>query len=121
MAANRIETEDYAGVTVVKLLDGSLLDAAAIDPVKNELYRLSEQEGRTKLVLDLSRVRQLSSQILGVFTSLNRKCRDAGGSMCLCGVRPELMQMFTITGLNDVLDFHKNDAEALAAHGIHVA
>lgn len=120
MSSSRVSVEDYAGVAVVKLLDGSLLDAASIEPVSARLNHLVDDEHKVRLIVDLSAVKLLSSQILGVLTSLNRKCRADKGALVLCGVRRELMQMFVITGLDAVLTFCKNDSEALATFGIHV-
>lgn len=120
MSSARLSIEDYAGVTVVTFMDSSLLDSAVIETVANDLFHLVDNQNKQKIILDFSSVRLLSSQILGVLTSLNRKCDEIKASLALCGVRKELMRVFTLTGLDKLLQFYPKDADALAAFGVRV-
>ena len=121
MSSARLTIEDYAGVTLVTFMDSSLLDSAIIDTIAKDLFHLVDKQNKQKIILDFSSVRLLSSQILGVLTSLHRKCNEIKSSLALCGVRKELMRVFVLTGLDKLLHFYAKDADALAAFGVRVS
>lgn len=120
MSKANLSIENYAGVTVVTFMDSSLLDSGVIDTIANELFHLVDQQNKQKIILDFSSVRMLSSQILGVLTSLHRKCEEIKASLALCGLRKELMRVFVLTGLDKLLKFYAKDADALASFGVRV-
>ncbi len=120
MAPQHLSVEDYAGVTVVKFTDTSILDAAVIHQIARELYRLTDEQNKQRLILDFSNVMFLSSQTLGVLITLNDKIKAIRGSLVLVGLRKELMKVFKITNLDDLFTFLPDDASALATFNVHV-
>lgn len=60
-------------------------------------------EGMTKLVFDLSGVIYLSSAGLRVFVTTGDRMQKQG-LMTIVGVNDDLMEIFKITGLTDILD-----------------
>ena len=120
MSQARILIEDYAGVTVATLMDNSILEAAKIDTLAKDLYKLVDEQNRQKLIIDLSSVKLLSSQFLGILTTVNRKALAIRGTLVLCGVRKELMKVFTMTGLDALLKIYPTDAAALESFGVRV-
>jgi len=101
------------GVTVVGFSEPTLLNAYKITEVAQQLYKLVEQEGHRLVVLDLSTIRMLSSQSLGVFLNLRHKLGQVKGKMALSGIDPSLSRVFKITKLEEVFEFHKNTASAV--------
>lgn len=120
MAESRILVEDYAGVTVVTFSDSSILDSLVIDQLGKDLYHLTDTLNKQKLVLDFSNVKFLSSQVLSLLLTLNKKASAIKGTLVLCSLRPELMKIFTITNLDKLFKFHKDDAAALASFGVNL-
>jgi anti-sigma B factor antagonist len=120
MAESRIVIEDYAGVTVVTFSDSSILDSLVIDQLGKDLYHLTDTLNKQKLVLDFSNVKFLSSQVLSLLLTLNKKAAAIKGTLVLCSLRPELMKIFTITNLDKLFKFHKDDAAALASFGVNL-
>jgi len=120
MANSHLLVEDYAGVTVVKLQDSSILDTHVIDRIGRELYALTDEQNRRKLVLDFSNVKFLASHTLGVLLTLRKKSQAIGGSLVLCGLRKDLMQVFLITNLDKVFEFFSDDAAALRHFKVRV-
>ena len=116
----RLMIQDYAGVTVVTFNESSILDAAVITQLGQELYDLVDKQAKQKLILDFSNVKFLASQTLGVLLNLNKKASTIKGDVVLCGIRKELMKVFEITQLNKILKFYRDDAEALAAFKVFV-
>lgn len=121
MARSHLVVEDYAGVSVVTFTDTALLDSVMIEEVAKQLYRLVDDQNKQKLILDLSSVKLLSSQALGVFMMLRQKSTAIKGEVAYCGLRKDLMKVFKLMGLDKVLKFYKNDAAALKSFNVKVS
>lgn len=116
MAAHRrLEVSEVGDVTVVRFVDRKILDEASIQDLGNELFQLVEQENRSRLVLNFSKVDFLSSAALGKLITLDKKVKARSGKLKLSNIHPEIYQVFAITKLNKLFDIKKDEAEALAA------
>ncbi len=71
-------------------------------------------EGRTRFILDLSRVRFVDSSGLGVLLSGYKNVNLQSGRFCLTGLHPRVQAMFELTRLNQVFEVRANLDEALA-------
>jgi anti-sigma B factor antagonist len=120
MSTSRLLVEDYAGITLVTFTDSSILDNATIDQIGKDLYRLVDEEKKHNVIIDFSNVKFLSSHALGIILTLHKKAKGASGSLSLCGVRKELMKVFTLTDLDKIFKFYADDKTALAAHNVHL-
>jgi anti-sigma B factor antagonist len=120
MSNSRLNVEDYAGITLVTFTDSSILDNATIDQIGKDLYRLVDEEKKQKIIIDFSNVKFLSSHALGIILTLHKKTKTETGSLCLCGVRKELMKVFSLTDLDKIFRFYPDDKTALAAHNVHL-
>lgn len=94
--------EQFGGVTVIRFLSQRLYDSGTIQALGNELYRHTDELGRTNLVLDFSRVTASSSSVLGKFITLHRKVQLAHGRLVLCCVPDQLLDFFQITKLDKI-------------------
>ncbi|HEY1065465.1 MAG TPA: STAS domain-containing protein [Pirellulales bacterium] len=116
MSANRrLETSDKNGVTVVRFVDRKILDESNIQQLGNELFRLVEEEKKTKLVLNFTNVEFLSSGALGKLITLDKKVKANSGVLKLSNIRPEIYEVFAITKLNKLFDIKDDEATALSA------
>ncbi|MCG8405777.1 MAG: STAS domain-containing protein [Phycisphaerales bacterium] len=120
MGNSRLLIENYAGVVVVTFQDSSILDMAVIDQIGKDLYELADKQNKQKLVLDFSNVKFLASQALGVLLTLHKKCQAIKGNMVLCGLRKDLMKVFSITNLDKIFKFFPDDAAALGHFKVSV-
>ncbi len=89
-----------------------LVTESDVRAVGEQLDRLVEQ-GHTRLLLNLSGVRYLSSDVLAVLVRRQERLTASGGSLQLCGLDPLLWDMLRITHLDRVLDVCSDEAEAL--------
>jgi anti-anti-sigma factor len=94
-----------------KMLVGDLLVRAMGD----ELTRLVEEEGHTRLLLNLSGVQYLSGAALGQLASLQRKLDPKQGRIQLCGLDPWLRDVLRMTRLDRVFDVYNDEPEALVS------
>jgi anti-anti-sigma factor len=100
---------------VVRFEDAEILfEESAVHTVRRELHRLIEDQGHTRLVLNLTGVRYLSTEVLGILASLQRGLHPARGSIVLCGLDPLLLDMVRITHLDRVFDICGDEAAALS-------
>jgi len=90
-------------------------DAATAPGVKDELHRLIE-EGRSKLVLNLSQMEFIDSAGLGALVSCLRRAAAEGGDLRLAEVPPFCRSIFELTRLTRV--FAVGDSEATAITGL---
>lgn len=118
--ASRIVVQEYAGVTVVTFSDSSILDSATIEQLGKDLYHLIDTLNKQKLIVDFCNVKFLSSQVLGVLITLNKKAAAIKGTLVFCGLKSDLMKVFTITNLDKLFRFFPNDSAALKHFGVHL-
>lgn len=111
----RLEVEDIGDVTVVKFTDRKILDEQNIQVIGEQLYSLVDDAGRKKLLLNFSNVEYLSSAALGKLISLNKKILDRKGKLVLCGIIPQIFEVFEITGLKKLFHFSQDEQEGLQA------
>jgi anti-anti-sigma factor len=77
------------------------------------LYGLVDEAGRARIVVDLERVELLDSRAAGGLVVLNRKTQAAGGRLALCGLRPEIAEVFERMHLLSVFDVHESEQQAI--------
>jgi anti-sigma B factor antagonist len=106
---------DVGDVTVVHFRDNRITDDLNIQELGQELFHLVEAEKRKKLVLNFAAVDFLSSAALGKLITLERKIKSHNGQLKLCGIRPQILEVFVITKLNRLFDIRRDEADALAA------
>src|SRR5262245_13250662 len=94
-----LELEQVGEVTVVHITTKRLLDEARVEGVNQSLLRLAGDLGRARMVVDFGTVEALSSAVLGTLLALRSRLLEQGGRLALCAVRPDLREVFTLTGL----------------------
>ena len=115
MAASqrRLDIEEVGDVTIARFVDKKILDENNIQVIGNQLYGLIEEDARKRIILDFSNVEYLSSAALGKLITLNNKAKQAKGKLRLCGIRPDIYEVFAITKLNTVFDIKDDREQAL--------
>lgn len=111
----RLEVNQVGDVTVVHFRDQKIIEDLGIQELGQELFTLVEVENRKKLVLNFCSVDFLSSAALGKLITLEKKLKNRGGTLKLCGIRPEIYEVFAITRLNRLFDIKQEEADAIAA------
>src|ERR1041384_7596637 len=105
----RLEVEDIGDVTVVNFTDKKILDEQNIQLIGEQLFRLADELGRRKLLLNFRNVEYLSSAGLGKFITLNKKVNSSGGRLILCSIDPQIYEVFEITKLNKLFNIQKDE------------
>ena len=98
----------FAEVTVVEFADG-LMDRQAF---YERLAELAEG-GQLEVLLDFSNLRFFSSAVLDALIRINKLVRSTAGHLAVCGLSPELTEVFKITRLDNLFKIYRDQAEAL--------
>ena len=106
-----IESSLESGARVVAI-SGSLADEGNVNAKEIFLRVLDEKPSR--LVVDLAETDYVSSSGIGLLVSVLRRCRQAGISLSICSLRPEILELFKLTRLNQVFEIQETRAAALA-------
>ena len=104
-------------ITVVNFEASAVLDATTIGAIGAELYSLVDVQARRKMLLDFTQVKFLSSQMLGVLINLHKKLAAIEGRVILCGLKPDLMKVFSIMKLDKILTIVESEREGLQLLG----
>ena len=73
--------------------------------------------GERKLLLDLSLVTYVDSATIGCLMDLYRQAVAAGGVLKLAGVQKRVETMLTMTGAQNFLEIHADEAAAIKSFG----
>ncbi len=73
--------------------------------------------GEQKILIDLSPVGYVDSATIGCLMDLYRQAHAAGGSLKLSGVQKRVETMLSMTGAQNFLQVHADEASALASFG----
>lgn len=109
MEITRSIVEGKVGLTVVGELDAS----TAIE-MDNMLKALLEEE-KYEVVINLSDLSYISSAGVGVFISFIDDFTDKGGNLALHSLQDNVLEVFSMLGLDGILTIVGNEAEAVAA------
>ena len=111
----RLEVEDVGDVAVVNFVDKKILDEQNIQMIGDDLFKLVDEQGRKKILLNFSNVEFLSSAALGKLITMNRKVQAVKGRLVLCGISKEIREVFEITKLDKLFTILPDEQAALQA------
>ncbi len=70
-------------------------------------------EGARKVICDFSQTEYLASAGLRVLITASKNLQRAGGKMVLCSVKPYVLEVFEISGLNRIFKMYGSADAAL--------
>jgi len=102
------------GVAVVSFMETvSMFDTDKVKDVGSELMDLVESKKYTKLILNLSNARFVSSAMLANLVKLHRKVQEVKGRIRLCCLRPVIMDAFKVSNFDRIFEIFADEAAAL--------
>jgi anti-anti-sigma regulatory factor len=101
------------GLTLVRMVDRSLVQQSQIQELGSDLLDLIDV-GNHRLILNFTAVERLGSWIIGVVAGAHRRCALAdGGKLKICGLDPQLAEIFAIVGMTGDIDLYPDEAAAI--------
>jgi anti-sigma B factor antagonist len=110
-----LTTEHTNGLAIVRVGETRLMYPLLADfsgAVVGEINK-----GEKKLLVDLSRVTYVDSATIGCFMDLYRQASVAGATLKLAGVQKRVETMLTMTGAQNFLELHADEASAIRSFG----
>ncbi len=98
---------------VVEFSGGSLLPQATLKDLPAQLYPLIDEQHHTRIILDLSKVRDISSQFIGIIVAMHTKCSKAKGRFILVGLSDKLHELMSLTRLDRVIPIKPSIGDAV--------
>jgi anti-sigma B factor antagonist len=111
LKAKHLEKE---GVTIIRLKGH--LDSLTVDDLNYEFSQVMRAH-KKKILLVMKNVNYVSSAIVRVFLSFNHWSSQMGGELKVSSLRPNVIELFRMMGLNNVLSIYDSEKDALASFG----
>ena len=114
----RLDLEQMGDVTVVSLKDRKILLEEQIQAVGEQLMSLANESGPVQLLLNFRNVEYMSSAVLGMLDTFNKKIKAGGGKLVLCNIDPQIREVFAITKLDKlfVISDQEQEVDSLRAY-----
>ncbi|MBM3982694.1 MAG: STAS domain-containing protein [Planctomycetes bacterium] len=109
----RLEVEDIGDIAVVNFVDKKILDEQNIQMIGDDLFRLVDELGRRKVLLNFGNVEFMSSAALGKLITLHRKLQAVQGKLVLCKIAKDILDVFKITKLDKILSITTDEQAGL--------
>jgi anti-sigma B factor antagonist len=110
----RITVDTRGDYTIIGFRDVDILDQINIHEMGAEMYAVVENSPGIKLIVDFDKVQFLSSSALGKLITLKRKVEEASGTLKMCRIKPEILEVFRITKLDTIFDIYPSLEKAMA-------
>jgi len=98
---------------VVTLNEEKILEEMEIQALEDIIMPLISAGKPTKLVIDFSNVKFLSSAVLGLLIRISKKIYESNGQLRLCCIERNISKIFKITRLDKVFDIFEDQSEAI--------
>lgn len=108
-----LQLKKYRDVTVI-FISGTI-DTASAPALQQSLQALLEQ-GHTRLVLDLEKVKYVGSAGVRVIIAILQAVRQQGGDLRLSGASTTVDSVLALTGLNLIMHVYPNFLAAIAGY-----
>jgi anti-sigma B factor antagonist len=109
-----ITYKNVDGVAVVNFMETvSMFDADKVRDVGEELLDLVDSKKYSKLLLNMSNARFVSSAMLAHLVKLHRRVQEAKGKVRLCCLRPVIMDAFRVSNFDKIFEIFADEAAAL--------
>jgi len=102
-------------ILTIRLSDERLVEPEHLKRLFEDLNTLLGKSDEQQVILDFSPVKFMASSMLGKLVQLEKKCQEFKVKLKLCGVSPDILQVFKITKLNKVFDIQPDEPTARKA------
>ena len=111
-----LTTASVQGVAVVHVGEARLM--YPLLPEFAEAVSSLIASGERRVIIDLSAVGYVDSASIGCFMDLYRQASTAGAMLKLSGVQKRVETMLTMTGAQNFIEVHADEATAVKSFGV---
>ena len=109
----KIKTREVDGITVLDVL-GEMYGGPENMELVNAVTELAKEK-KLDLLVNLSKVKWISSTGLGILVSARSRLAKEGGVVKLCQPNDRVLDILMVTRLNMIFDVFSTEEEALAS------
>jgi anti-sigma B factor antagonist len=109
----RITTKIIHGGDVIVLKPFGFLDAHTFESMERELKKMFQTRKIFRVIIDLSKLKYISSAGAGVFIGAIGTARDFGGDIILLKPTMNVREVFDLLGLSTIFNIVESEEEAL--------
>jgi anti-sigma B factor antagonist len=102
-------------ILTIQFLAERLMDEGQLKRISTDLLALLDKSTQRQVILDFSKVKFMSSSMLGKLVQLHKKCKEYKVKLKLCGISPDIYEVFKITKLHKLFDLESDEASARKA------
>ena len=113
MAEHFFQLTREQGVDVVALALPRSMQSDEFDRLNEEMLEVFGGQPQGRWVLDLSAVHYMGSSALGLMVNIRQRIKQAGGTLALCGLNPNLLQIFHTCCMERLFTIVRSRADAL--------
>jgi anti-sigma B factor antagonist len=107
-----IQTATKDGILTVQIQDERLVDPAQLTRMFDDLNLALSKSTEDRVIVDFTAVGFMASSALGKLVQLNKKAGEYKAKLKLCGINPQIYEVFKITKLHKVFDIEADEAAA---------
>lgn len=105
--------DNVGDVTVIRFTVRCIRADEDIHSIFEQLDRLVNEGGSTRLVLDFGAVQDFASYTIGKLVALHKKLQPPHGRLALCHLTPAVAEILHVMGLDRLLHVYQTQEEAL--------
>jgi anti-sigma B factor antagonist len=117
MPSNTLGLVQRDDVTIVRIGGNRLVERSHVDEIGQDLLRLVDDVGRSRLLLDFANVESISVAILPTLIALRQRLLARHGGLALCSLQFSVRELVTFAGLELPLNVHDTERDALLSLG----
>src|SRR5205807_1711026 len=110
-----LEVETIGNVVVGRFIHCRILHEEAVEQAGRQMLALIQDTGCANVLLDLKHVEGMTTAFLGKLVALYNQVTAGNGRLALCGVRPFLLEIFTICHFPGRDAIYPGEQQALAS------
>jgi anti-anti-sigma factor len=108
----QFSVDEDRGVTVLTLQEPRIHDQASIRMLSAELTKITD-DGAHQLLFDMHVVDFISSAVLNRLIVLDKQVKRSGGQIAFCNLRRPVVEVFSITKLDQLFPIYATRREAI--------
>lgn len=107
-----IQTASRDGILTIRIQDDRLVDPALLTRIFDDIDAALGKSDEDRVIVDFTPVQFMASSALGKLVQLNKKAAEFKAKLKLCGITPQIFEVFKITKLHKVFDIESDEAAA---------
>ena len=112
----KVKTAEAGSVSIVRIEETRLMYPVLAD--FSAIVTGLVAAGKHNILVDLSPVTYVDSATIGCLMDLYRQVSSAGGRLKVSGVQKRVETMLTLTGAQNFIEIHPDEATAIKSFGV---